>query len=144
VNKRADNLDDEDRRRTLATGLSTPCIVIRSYEFRYGLKGDEGADAYEDEKQYQDRDDHQYEIGSAHSGLTLFSLQVFGGTILYLSPIPGPGREQSGPPTEGGSGPDCEEDCVSDYMRSPVANHYLCSTTQAGVEGVLKHTTGWA
>jgi len=56
---------------TLVTGLSTPCIVIRSYEFRHGLKGDEGADADENEEQYQNRDDHQYEIGPAHNDLTL-------------------------------------------------------------------------
>ena len=57
--------------RTLATGLSTPCIVIRSYEFRQGLKGDEGGDGYDDEEQYQNRDDDQYEIGSAHNYHTL-------------------------------------------------------------------------
>ena len=52
---------------TLVTGLFTPCIVIRSYEFRPGLKGDERTDADENEEQHQNRDDHQYEIGSAHN-----------------------------------------------------------------------------
>ena len=31
------------------------------------LKEDERADAYDDEEQYQNCDDYQYEIGSAHN-----------------------------------------------------------------------------